>query len=200
MATYAVRREHPQHRALRVLGADLVFRTPGLSALARRFGATLACMPDAQRLLNAGELVGVFPEGFKGIGKPFSQRYRLQRFGRGGFVQAAITTGVPIIPVSIVGLGGVLSDAGPTSRCLARGVEPALLPGDADLPAGWGRPGWCRCRPSGTSSSGTPVAHRPSGRRRGRGPAIVFELADRVRESIQESLFRLLSSRRSIWR
>ena len=45
--------------------------------------------PDAERLLAAGELVGVWPEGFKGVGKPFSERYKLQRFGRGGFVAAA---------------------------------------------------------------------------------------------------------------
>ena len=54
-------------------------------------------------MLRGGELVGVWPEGFKGIGKPFSERYKLQRFGRGGFVSAAIRTGVPIIPTSVVG-------------------------------------------------------------------------------------------------
>ena len=48
-----------------------------------------------ERLLAAGELVGVWPEGFKGIGKPFTERYKLQRFGRGGFVAAALRTGVP---------------------------------------------------------------------------------------------------------
>ena len=89
-----------------MLGADLVFPTPGFGALARKAGATLACNADAERLLRAGELVGVWPEGFKGIGKPFSERYKLQRFGRGGFVHAALRTGVPIIPVSIVGVGG----------------------------------------------------------------------------------------------
>ena len=58
---------------------------------------------EAERLLNAGELVGVFPEGFKGIGKPFSDRYQLQRFGRGGFARTALRTGAPIIPCAIVG-------------------------------------------------------------------------------------------------
>ena len=52
---------------------------------------------------RGGELVGVWPEGFKGIGKPYSERYKLQRFGRGGFVSAAIRTGVPIVPCSVVG-------------------------------------------------------------------------------------------------
>ena len=90
-------------RCLRMLGADLLFTAPGIGMLARKSGATLACNPDAERLLASGELVGVWPEGFKGIGKPFRDRYQLQRFGRGGFVHAALKTGVPIVPVSIVG-------------------------------------------------------------------------------------------------
>ena len=90
-------------RFLRPLGADLVFRLPVIGDLARKGGATLACTEDAERMLRGGELVGVWPEGFKGIGKPFGERYKLQRFGRGGFVSAAIRTGVPIIPTSVVG-------------------------------------------------------------------------------------------------
>ncbi|MGZ5401447.1 MAG: lysophospholipid acyltransferase family protein, partial [Nocardioides sp.] len=90
-------------RHLRPLGADLVFRMPVVSALARKSGATLACGEDAERMLGGGELVGVWPEGFKGIGKPYAERYKLQRFGRGGFVSAALRTGVPIIPLSVVG-------------------------------------------------------------------------------------------------
>jgi 1-acyl-sn-glycerol-3-phosphate acyltransferase len=95
--------DHPAHRNLRLLGADLVYELPGLADLARRSGHTRAAPDCAQRLLAAGELVGVFPEGFKGTGKPFSERYRLQRFGRGGFARTAITAGVPIIPCAIVG-------------------------------------------------------------------------------------------------
>ncbi len=90
-------------RFLRPLGADLVFKMPIVSTMARKGGATLACNEDAERMLRGGELVGVWPEGFKGIGKPYSERYKLQRFGRGGFVSAAIRTGVPIVPLSVVG-------------------------------------------------------------------------------------------------
>ncbi|MGL5830015.1 MAG: 1-acyl-sn-glycerol-3-phosphate acyltransferase, partial [Angustibacter sp.] len=86
MTQLAIHDEHPDHRYLRVLGADLVFATPGLGSLARKTGCTMAAHADAAALLGAGELVGVWPEGFKGIGKPFSERYKLQRFGRGGFV------------------------------------------------------------------------------------------------------------------
>ena len=135
-------------RNLRPLGADLVFRMPFVGELARKGGATLACNEDAQRMLSGGELVGVWPEGFKGIGKPYSERYKLQRFGRGGFVSAAIRTGVPIVPCSVVGaeeiypLVGNVPVAGPAAR------HP--VPADhAVLPAGSARSAWCRCRRSG---------------------------------------------------
>jgi 1-acyl-sn-glycerol-3-phosphate acyltransferase len=119
MTQLALLDHHPAGRNLRMLGADLVFSAPFLSSLARKAGATLACNPDAERLLSAGELVGVWPEGFKGIGKPFSERYKLQRFGRGGFVSAALRTGVPIIPCSIVGAEEIYPMLG-NSRFLAR--------------------------------------------------------------------------------
>ncbi len=121
-------------RYLRPLGADLVFRMPVVSALARKGGATLACNEDAERMLAGGELVGVWPEGFKGIGKPYAERYKLQRFGRGGFVSAALRTGVPIVPLSVVGaeeiypLVGNVPVAGPAARR-------ALHPDHAVLPA-----------------------------------------------------------------
>ena len=91
-----------------MLGADLIFKTPYSHDLARKTGTTLACQEDAERLLSSDQLVAVFPEGFKGLGKPYADRYKLQRFGRGGFVSAAIRAQVPIIPVSIVGFGGDL--------------------------------------------------------------------------------------------
>jgi 1-acyl-sn-glycerol-3-phosphate acyltransferase len=95
--------EHPAHRNLRLLGADLVYTVPLLGRVARASGHVPASPAEAERLLGAGELVGVFPEGFKGIGKPFSDRYKLQRFGRGGFARLALRTGVPLIPCAIVG-------------------------------------------------------------------------------------------------
>lgn len=95
--------EHPAHRNLRLLGADLVYSVPLLGRVARASGHVPASPAEAERLLSDGELVGVFPEGFKGIGKPFSDRYRLQRFGRGGFARLALRTGVPLIPCAIVG-------------------------------------------------------------------------------------------------
>src|SRR5215472_4607739 len=95
--------EHPARRNLRMLGADLVYTVPLLSALARMSGHVPASRAEAERLLGVGDLVGVFPEGFKGIGKPFGERYQLKRFGRGGFARTAMRAGVPIIPCAIVG-------------------------------------------------------------------------------------------------
>ena len=103
-------------------------------------------------MLRGGELVGVWPEGFKGIGKPYAERYKLQRFGRGGFVAAALRTGVPIVPLSVVGaeeiypLVGNLPVAGPAARA-------PLPPDHAAVPAGSARSAWCRCRRSGCWSS-----------------------------------------------
>jgi 1-acyl-sn-glycerol-3-phosphate acyltransferase len=90
-------------RHVRMLGADLIFKTPFSGDLARKTGTTLACQEDAERLLATNQLVAVFPEGFKGLGKPYADRYKLQRFGRGGFVSAALRAQVPIIPIAIVG-------------------------------------------------------------------------------------------------
>src|SRR6202030_1164052 len=95
--------ENPPHRDLRLLAADMVSDLPLLGRAARKAGHTMACTADAHRLLSKGELTAVFPEGYKGLGKRFKDRYKLQRFGRGGFVSAAWRTKAPIIPCSIVG-------------------------------------------------------------------------------------------------
>lgn len=151
MTWVALRDHHPAHRYLRMLGADLVFRTPLLGEFARKAGHTLACNADTERLFAAGELVGVWPEGYKGTGKLFSERYRLRRFGRGGFVSVAVRAGVPIVPCSIVGAEEaypMLANAGVLARLLGLPYFPITptFPGSA-------RPGPSRCRRSGSSSS-----------------------------------------------
>ena len=155
-------------RFLRPLGADLVFKLPLVSSLARKGGATLACTEDAERMLSGGELVGVWPEGFKGIGKPFSERYKLQRFGRGGFVSAALRTGVPIIPLSVVGRRGDLPARRqrPVAGAAARG---ALHPDHAVLPvARSARHGAAALEVDPRVRRADP--HRRLRARRGRGP------------------------------
>jgi 1-acyl-sn-glycerol-3-phosphate acyltransferase len=192
MLALAVHDEHPEQRYLRLLGADLVFRIPFISELARKHGSTLACNPDAERLLRAGELVGVFPEGFKGIGKLYKDRYRLQRFGRGGFVSAALHTRVPIIPVSIVGAEEtypMLGNFKPLARLLGTPYFPitptfpwlgplGLIP----LPSKW------------YIEFGKPVPTEPVADEAD-DPAVVFNIADQVRETIQQTLHQLLDVR-----
>jgi 1-acyl-sn-glycerol-3-phosphate acyltransferase len=198
MTATAVHDETPNHRFLRMLGADLVFRTPVLGEFARKTGSTLACNPDAERLLAGGELVGVWPEGFKGIGKPFSERYKLQRFGRGGFVSAALRTGSPIIPTAIVGseeIHPMLGNAKTLARLLGLPYFP-LTPtfpwlgplGLVPLPSKW------------YIEFGEPIETAQHGPDAAEDPMLVFELTDRVREQIQSSLYRLLMQRRSVWR
>jgi 1-acyl-sn-glycerol-3-phosphate acyltransferase len=192
MLSLAVHDEHPAHRHLRLLGADLVFRTPIVSEFSRKLGVTLACHPDAERLLGAGELVGVFPEGFKGVGKPYWQRYHLQRFGRGGFVSAALKTKAPIVPVSIVGseeIYPLLGNIKPLARLLGTPYFPVtptfpwLGPlGAVPLPSKW-------LIEFGEPIDPTPWVDRAD------DPMVVFNLTDQVREVIQTTLHRLLTRR-----
>jgi 1-acyl-sn-glycerol-3-phosphate acyltransferase len=103
MVMHAIRKDHPARRDVRPLVEDAVFHLPWLGPLMNRIGGVRACPENAERLISKGEVVAVFPEGVKGMGKLFRDRYRLQRFGRGGFVKLALRTGVPIIPVAVVG-------------------------------------------------------------------------------------------------
>jgi 1-acyl-sn-glycerol-3-phosphate acyltransferase len=103
MLKVAIERKHPSGRALRFLVEDFVFHFPFLGAFMNRIGGVRACQDNAQRLLGDEQLVVVFPEGIKGIGKLYKDRYHLQRFGRGGFIKLAMATRTPIVPVAIVG-------------------------------------------------------------------------------------------------
>jgi 1-acyl-sn-glycerol-3-phosphate acyltransferase len=197
MTTVALHDDHPAQRRFRLLGADLVFDMPFVGAMARKFGSTLACNEDAERLLTEGELVGVFPEGFKGIGKPFRERYTLQRFGRGGFVTAALRTGKPIIPCAIVGAEEIYPMIG-NSKTAARllGLPyfpitptfPLLGPlGLVPLPSKW------------LIAFGEPIETASYGPAAAEDPMLVFNLTDQVRETIQHSIYQLLLQRKGVF-
>src|SRR3712207_6834070 len=182
---------------VRLLGTDLVFELPFIGALSRKMGTTLACNEDAERLLTAGELVGVFPEGFKGIGKPFRERYTLQRFGRGGFVTAALRTGVPIIPCAIVGAEEIYPMIG-NAKTAARLLGLPYLPitptfpllgplGLVPLPSKW------------LIAFGEPIETASYGPAAAEDPMLVFNLTDQVRETIQQSIYQLLLQRKSVF-
>ncbi len=197
MTQVALHDEHPAHRHLRMLGANLVFQTPFIGELARKAGHTLACHPDAERLLSAGELVGVWPEGFKGIGKPFSQRYKLQRFGRGGFVTAALRTGAPIIPTAIVGAEETYPMIG-NAKSLARVLGLPYFPVTPTFP--WlGPMGMLPLPSKWFIHFGEPIPTDDYDEGAADDPMVVFNLTDEVREQIQQSLYRLLVARPSVF-
>jgi len=120
-------------RVLRALVEKWVPRLPFFSTIMSRLGQVLGTPDNCRRLLAADEAILVFPEGVKGLNKPWSERYRLQRFGR-GFMRLALETGAPIVPVGVVGAeeqAPALADLRPLARLLsmpAFPVTPTLLP------------------------------------------------------------------------
>ena len=197
MTQVAVHDEHPAHRHLRMLGADLVFKTPIVGAVARKSGCALAANPDAERLLGSGELAGVWPEGFKGVGKPFSERYKLQRFGRGGFVAAALRTSVPIVPCSVVGAEEIYPILG-NLKTVARLIGAPYIPVTPTFPL-LGPLGLIPLPSKWIIEFGAPVETAVLGPQAADDPMVVFDLTDRVRETIQQSLYSLLLQRRSVF-
>ncbi|GAA2532387.1 lysophospholipid acyltransferase family protein [Mycolicibacterium diernhoferi] len=195
MLSVAVHDHHPRNRVLRSLAADLVFDLPGVGQAARKAGHTVACTADAHRLLGAGELTAVFPEGFKGLGKPFKDRYKLQRFGRGGFVSAALRAQVPIVPCSIVGSEEIYPKIGDL-KLLARVLGLPYFPvtplfplagplGLVPLPSKWHIKFGEQISTDGYDESAAD------------DPMVTFELTDQVRETIQHTLYQLLANRRN---
>ncbi len=197
MTQLAVHDQHPLRRPLRLLAADLVFETPVIGVTARKAGHTVACAADAERLLRNGELAGVFPEGYKGVGKPFAERYKLQRFGRAGFIAAAVRTGVPIIPCSIVGSEETypkLGDITPLARLLGLPYFPVtpLFPhlgplGLVPLPAKW------------YIEFGKPIETDGYAPAEADDPMVTFEVTDSVRETIQQTLYKQLARRHGVF-
>jgi 1-acyl-sn-glycerol-3-phosphate acyltransferase len=189
--------KHPAHRHVRLLAADLVFRTPFLGPLARKSGNTLATHEDAFRLLQRGDLLGVMPEGYKGVGKLFKDRYKLQRFGRGGFIELALRARVPIIPVSIVGSEEIYPLLY-KSKTLARLLGLPYFPITATFP--WLGPLGAIPLPSKwIVEFGAPIVTDELDEDAWQDALTVFDMNDRVREVIQQTLYRNLMVRRSVW-
>ncbi len=195
MLSVAVHDHHPAHRDVRLLAADMVFDMPVFGPIARKAGHTMACNTDANRLLTGGELTAVFPEGYKGLGKNFRDRYKLQRFGRGGFVSAALRAKAPIIPCSIVGseeIYPMLADVKLLARVLGVPYFPVtpLFPlagplGMVPLPSKW------------HIAFGTPIETAAFDEHAADDPMVTFEVTDNVRETIQQTLYQLLGKRRN---
>jgi 1-acyl-sn-glycerol-3-phosphate acyltransferase len=187
MVSMALLREHPLPRHPRFLVLDWAFDLPWISIFIRKVGGVVASPYNAMRLLEQDQLVAVFPEGVKGTGKPFAERYRLQRFGRGGFIEIALRTGAPIVPVAVVGSEEIypkLADVPALARLIGAPFFPVtptfpwLGPlGAVPLPSKWRIE---FCSPIETASYGAAGA----GDR-----ALVLELTERVRETVQNALY-----------
>lgn len=189
----AIQKEHPLPRWARALILNWTLAQPFVSYILRRTGGVVANPANLTRLLEQDHLAMVFPEGAKGFGKPFSERYRLQRFGRGGFVEVALETGTPIIPVAVVGAEEIYPKLGemPAVAKLAGAPYVPMTPtfpwlgplGLLPLPSRWRIE---FLEPIDLSGYG-PGA---SGDR-----SLVFDLSEQVRETIQEALYRGLVER-----
>jgi 1-acyl-sn-glycerol-3-phosphate acyltransferase len=193
MMQYAVATEHPNKRLVRNVGADLVWRLPIIGPLARKSGNVVACDEDALELIRRGELVGVFPEGYKGTGKGWRERYKLQRFGRGGFIELALKTGIPIIPVSIVGA----EEAFPmiaNAKLIAKTFGFPYFPITPTFP--WLGPAGLLPLPSRWAIEfGEPISMDEFPEDAADDPMLVFELTDRVRDTIQQMIYKSLAKR-----
>jgi 1-acyl-sn-glycerol-3-phosphate acyltransferase len=187
MISLALLREHPLPRHPRFLVLNWAFDLPWISAFIRKVGGVVASPYNALRLLEQDRLVAVFPEGVKGTGKPFAERYRLQRFGRGGFVEIALRAGAPIVPVAVVGSEEIypkLADVPALARALGAPFFPVtptfpwLGPlGAVPLPSKWRIE---FCEPIATAHYGADAASD-------RG--LVLELTDQVRETVQQAVY-----------
>jgi 1-acyl-sn-glycerol-3-phosphate acyltransferase len=195
MMSLAIQREHAHPRYPRFLVLDWAFTLPFVSVAMRKVGGVVASPYNASRLLEQDELVAVFPEGAKGAGKDFSERYRLQRFGRGGFVEIALRAGAPIIPVAVVGSEEIYPKVG-ESRLLARALGAPYFPitptfpllgplGTIPLPSKW------------RIEFGRPIATDQYGRDAAEDRTLVFDLSEQIREEIQRMVYENLVRRGS---
>ena len=197
MIKLAVRNEHPARRECRLLALDMFALLPFLAPLLAKSGEVRASQENGERLLRQGHLVGVFPEGVKGVGKPFKQRYKLARFGRGGFVRLALRTGAPIIPCAVVGseeIHPMVARADFIGRPLGLPYFP-LTPtfpwlgplGLVPLPSKW------------SIDFADPLPMREYGPEAAEDPILVNRLAEEVRSTIQRMIDGRLARRRSVF-
>jgi 1-acyl-sn-glycerol-3-phosphate acyltransferase len=193
---HALRRDHPAHRDLRPLLDDREVELPWVGSLAVRLGAVRSSPEAAQAILGAGGIVGVFPEGSAGARKPWRDRYRIQRFGRGGFAKLALRTGAPIVPCAIVGseeaspgisragwLADLLGIPLLSASAALRFGPAAVLP----MPAKW------------TLRFGEPILPEERGRAAGEDAPLVNALTERVRATLQAMLDEDVAARSSVF-
>jgi 1-acyl-sn-glycerol-3-phosphate acyltransferase len=180
--------------------ADEVFkRVPVVNLAWSRLGGVQAHPDNAYRLLREQQqLVMVFPEGSKGPGKTYGERYRLRRFGRGGFVQIAMRAGVPIIPLAIVGneeTMPIVAKVQPLARLLGVPYVPVTANMLALGPAGLlvPFPAKMRIRVLDPVRLDVPPDQPRYSRSR------IMDTSEEIRHTIQDELYDMLRQRRSVW-
>jgi 1-acyl-sn-glycerol-3-phosphate acyltransferase len=191
MLLYGLYKNHPRHRRVRPLVANFAFRSGWMANVISRIGGVRASTETALPLLAAGELVAVFPEGLKGVGKMFRERYHLARFGRGGFVRLARQAQVPLVPVAIVGA----EEIHPVIGKITRFAEPLGIPYIPITPTfPWLGPlGLLPVPTKWTIQIGEPVAPPPPD-----DEPETTRVAEAVRTAIDGMIADLLAQRRSI--
>jgi 1-acyl-sn-glycerol-3-phosphate acyltransferase len=197
MIKLALHDHHPQRRECRMLMLDMFALLPFLAPLLTRHGEVRANPDNAERLLRRGALVGVFPEGVKGVGKAFLDRYKLARFGRGGFVRLALRTGAPIVPCAVVGaeeIHPVVARADWIGRPLGFPYFPLTptfpwlgLLGFVPLPSKW------------SIDFGEPFVLDEYGPEQADDPIVVNRISEEVRTAVQAMIDSRLARRRSVW-
>jgi 1-acyl-sn-glycerol-3-phosphate acyltransferase len=195
MLKMAVLDAHPAKRPLRWLAEDFVFHFPFLGSFESRIGAVRACQENAERLLRQETLLAVFPEGVKGIGKLYKERYKLQRFGRGGFVRLAMRTHTPIVPVAIVG-GEETNPMLAKLEALAKPLGVPYVPITPTFPL-LGPLGLLPAPTKWKIVIGEPVALH-DGAESEADEMLVARIAERVRSAIQQMLDGTVRERKSV--
>lgn len=197
MIKAAVLNEHLERQDARFLVEDFVYHFPFLGTLMYRIGGVRASPENAERLLREGHLVIVFPEGVKGIGKLFKERYQLQRFGRGGFIRLALRTGAPIIPVAVIGA----EEIHPLlykSNILAKPLGIPYVPITPTMP--WLGPLGLIPLPSKWSIHfGEPIHLKPLDEHATDEDLYVHQTSEEVRSKIQDMISDNLRKRQSVW-
>ncbi len=197
MVGTAVWLEHPAQRLVRTLYATWFPTLPFFSAMFTKLGQALATVDNGIRLLEEDQLVAVFPEGYKGVGKLFRERYRLARFGRGGFVRMALRTGAPMIPVSVVG-------AEETYISLYKSPTMAKLIGFPYFPISptfpwFGLLGFIPLPTKWYIDFGEPVPTEHYGPDAANDLVLVSQLTDQMRNVIQQMIYQRLAQRRNVF-
>lgn len=197
MIGLAVMKEHPNQRLVRTLYADWFPTLPFFSATLEKLGQALATEENGIRLLEEDELVAVFPEGYKGVGKLFKERYRLARFGRGGFIRMALKTNSPIVPVSVVGAEETYVSVA-KSRTMARILGFPYFPLSLRFP--WlGLLGFIPFPTKWYIDFGEPIVLEGYSDDAVNNLVLVSQLSDQVRNIVQQMIYTRLSQRRSVF-